>query len=115
MKNVGENLGLQLHLVGKKKRKKLAFGGDVEGHLGKDGHFYMLDFSRVLPPVRPNFLPPLPSSSLGVFGGGLGERQREMYHNSHLYLLFRQEFLKKYKAPLCSDGYSRFAECDPNR
>ena len=50
------------------------------------------DFSRIMPPVTPT----------GVPGG-------------HLYMLFRPEFVKKYKKPLCSDAYSRFVQNQPDR
>jgi len=33
---------------------KLYSAADVEGHLGVDGRFYLLDFSRTLPPVKPD-------------------------------------------------------------
>ena len=103
--------------MGKKKKKMLVFGGDVEGHLGKDNQFYMLDFSRVLPPVRPPFLPPLEEWGEEETEGGEEEdrRRKEMWQNSHLYLLFRSEFLKRYQLPLCSDGYSLFCVSDPLR
>ena len=93
----------------------LVFGGDVEGHLGKDNQFYMLDFSRVLPPVRPPFLPPLPFLGEEEEGEEEVQRRKKMWVNSHLYLLFRSEFLKRYQHPLCSDGYSLFVVSDPLR
>lgn len=31
---------------------------------------------------------------------------------SHLFNLFRPEFVKQYKKPLCSDGFSNFLEID---
>jgi len=40
----------QPHLV----RSKMLYGpGDIEGHLGRDGKFYLLDFSRLFPPEAP--------------------------------------------------------------
>ncbi|MDP2436342.1 MAG: hypothetical protein Q8P67_11400 [archaeon] len=64
------------------------FATDIEVHKGWDGRFYLVDFSRVLPPVTP----------------------RRTVPNSHLYELFRPEFIKKYPIPLCSDSYSRFVK-----
>jgi len=66
---------------------------DVEGHLGRDGHYYLLDFSRTMPPCPPD--PTLPSS--------------------HLFRLFRSEFVAKYPVPLCPDGFSGFLRADPDR
>lgn len=62
---------------------------DLEGHQGADKRFYLLDFSRVFPPVTP---------SRNVLGG-------------HLYQMFRAEFVLNWPLfPLCSDGFSRFVE-----
>jgi len=66
---------------------------DIEGHKGTDGNFYLLDFSRVMPPCPPE--PTIPAS--------------------HLFQLFRPEFVKKYEEPLCSDAFSGFVLADPNR
>ena len=33
--------------------KRLASALDLEGHKGHDGRYYMLDFSRAMPPVEP--------------------------------------------------------------
>eukprot|EP01127_Copromyxa_protea_P011133 TRINITY_DN2779_c1_g2_i1.p1 TRINITY_DN2779_c1_g2~~TRINITY_DN2779_c1_g2_i1.p1 ORF type:complete len:1346 (-),score=201.42 TRINITY_DN2779_c1_g2_i1:119-3904(-) len=59
---------------------------DLEGHKGYDGRFYLLDFSRVLPPETPN----------------------PLFKNSHLSRLLRPEFVKEYHKPLCSDAFSGF-------
>ena len=50
---------------------------DVEGHLGRDGKFYLLDFSRVMPPERPSGL-----------------------KMEHLYRLLRPEFVANYHTAL---------------
>ncbi len=66
---------------------------DLEGHLGTDGRFYLLDFSRVFPPVTP---------SKEVVGG-------------HLFQYFRGEFVFNFPLfPLCSDAYSRFVLGQPD-
>ena len=54
--------------------------------------FYLLDFSRTLPPVTPS----------------------PTFVNGHLYRLFRQEFVAKYPHRLCSDAYSGFIMHDPH-
>jgi hypothetical protein len=46
---------------------------DLEGHVGVDGKLYLLDFSRVMPPERPQGL-----------------------KMEHLFRLLRPEFVKNY-------------------
>ena len=86
-------LNLRPHLCGLNDTKELAAAADVEGHRGKGGEYYLLDFSRTLPPVKPD---------------------PHRYVNSHLYYLFRKEFVAGYsKSSLCSDAYSSFIINDP--
>jgi hypothetical protein len=55
--------------------------------VGFDGRFYLLDFSRVMPPQTP------------MRGVRMG----------HLHQLLRPEFVRQYKGgPLCSDSFSGF-------
>jgi tetratricopeptide (TPR) repeat protein len=60
---------------------------DLEGHLGHDSKLYAVDFARLFPPVP-------------VF-----QRNVELNKNSHMYLLFRPEFVKSLDFPLCCDVY----------
>lgn len=79
-------LNLKLHEAGK-DRVMMATAVDIEGHVGRDNRFYLLDFSRVFPPVTPN----------------------RTIEGSHLFQMFRPEFVKSFTLfPLCSDAYSRF-------
>jgi hypothetical protein len=81
MKRAGKLLFLKPHPVG--SSETTIYGpGDIEGHQGKDGRLYLLDFARVAPPQPP---------------AKKGEQ---------LYKLFRMEFLRSYAKPLCSDGFS---------
>ena len=65
---------------------------EKKGHKGKDGRYYLLDYSRTFPCVRPD----------GTPGG-------------HLFRLFRPEFVVNFKFfPLCSDAYSRFVSMQPD-
>lgn len=59
---------------------------DLEGHVGYDGRFYMLDFSRTMPPVH----------------SGLKDRP------DHLYQQFRPEFVRSHAFPLSPDACSMF-------
>jgi len=92
LKQVGDELGLKIHKVGKEPNIKLMHTPvDMEGHLGTDGRMYLLDFSRLFPPQRPD-----PSAA------------RYMY----LCRLLRPEFVKIYSqmfGPLSSDAYSSFS------
>lgn len=47
---LGDILHLKEHDV---NGTKLYGPGDIEGHLGKDGQFYLIDFARLLPPAAP--------------------------------------------------------------
>ena len=53
--------------------------------------FYLLDFSRTMPPVRPS----------------------KKFYNGHLHRLFRRELVVKYPKRLCSDAFSGFIIHDP--
>jgi len=58
----------------------------MEIHKGKDGRYYCLDTARLFPPLKPVVSKP----------------------GSHLYRLFRPEFVQTYSKPLSSDAYSSF-------
>jgi tetratricopeptide (TPR) repeat protein len=65
---------------------RLAAPLDIEGHLGTDGRFYVLDTHRAFPPVEPD------PNVKGAF----------------LYRLMRPEFVKSHRVPLCSDAFTRW-------
>uniref|UniRef100_A0A6B2KY78 Clu domain-containing protein n=1 Tax=Arcella intermedia TaxID=1963864 RepID=A0A6B2KY78_9EUKA len=78
-------IGKKLNLAGHKfLGQEIFVPFDLEGHLGKDGKEYLLDFSRLFPPV-----PLTPGCKFG-----------------NLYRLFRPEFVRNYPKPMCSDGYA---------
>eukprot|EP00026_Physarum_polycephalum_P000649 Phypoly_transcript_00650.p1 GENE.Phypoly_transcript_00650~~Phypoly_transcript_00650.p1 ORF type:complete len:1327 (+),score=210.69 Phypoly_transcript_00650:37-4017(+) len=60
---------------------------DLEGHLGADGRYYAVDFSRLMPAETP---------TTGVRG-------------SFLFRLLRPEFVHQYAHSLSSDAFSRLA------
>eukprot|EP01133_Synstelium_polycarpum_P016333 gene16333-19429_t len=94
MKALAQWLNLKPHIGGTREPPALVYSAtDIEGHIGTDGRFYLIDFSRTFPPSMPD-----PQ----VVGG-------------HLFQLFRPEFLKNHPKPLCSDAYSGFVKNDPNR
>lgn len=63
---------------------------DLEGHKGRDGRFYLLDFSRSLPPAF--------------------KEQRDDVQDSMwpYYNLMRSEFVKRWEKPLSADAFSNF-------
>ena len=85
LRSIGEKLNLKPHLVG--KEGVLFYTPiDLEGHLGTDGRYYLIDFSRLFPPQSLS-----PAHRMG-----------------HLYQLLRPEFVRMYFRPLCSDAFSSF-------
>jgi hypothetical protein len=52
MKQAGEKLNLKPH-KDRSGKVTLYSSTDLEGHLGKDGRRYLLDFSRSMPPEYP--------------------------------------------------------------
>ena len=90
LKKASEKLNLKPHMVeelGPRREKKLIYGPvDLEVHKGKDGRVYACDTARLFPPTLP---------LNGVPG-------------SHLYKLFRPEFVAENPTPLSSDSFSRF-------
>ena len=85
-------LNLKQHFCGKPPNTVLVPGPvDLECHLGSDGKYYIIDFSRLFPPDL---------LSKGV-------------HCCSLFRLLRPEFVKSYKIPLCSDSFSNFVKYYP--
>jgi len=89
MKLAASIIGLKEHRVGRvlDTSQTLAAPFDVEGHSGRDGRFYLIDFSRVMPPetIQPDV------------------------RGCALFRLLRPEFVFKYvketNIPLCPDAY----------
>ena len=51
MEQAGRSLNLKGHIVG----GAVIYGpGDIEGHLGLDGNYYVVDFGRTFPPEAPS-------------------------------------------------------------
>ncbi len=90
----GQQLNLKPHVCGMTpEASKLMYSCvDLEGHEGHDDRFYLLDFSRTMPPVTP----------------------ARVKTNSHLFEMFRAEFVAKYPRPLSPDAYSRFTATQPD-
>lgn len=79
-------LNIKPHMAGRGERVKVYSPADLEGHLGTDANFYLLDFSRVFPPEPPN----------------------KNIKGSHLFRLLRPELVRSNPVPLCSDAFSGF-------
>jgi len=95
MEELGKKLNLRGHVASPSKEgsKFIYMPADIEGHRGRDGRFYLIDFARIMPPATPE--PSLPSS--------------------FLFRLLRPEFVEKYPKPLSSDAFSKFDQWEPNR
>lgn len=92
LRELAESLNLKPHFARQRKDMTdvLVFtAADWEGHVADDGRFYLLDFSRTMPPVRP-----LPGSDKNAF----------------LFQHFRPQFVRNYPIPLCSDAFSLFVK-----
>eukprot|EP01114_Cavostelium_apophysatum_P005961 TRINITY_DN1714_c0_g1_i2.p1 TRINITY_DN1714_c0_g1~~TRINITY_DN1714_c0_g1_i2.p1 ORF type:complete len:511 (-),score=123.93 TRINITY_DN1714_c0_g1_i2:421-1953(-) len=84
MRRAANKLNIKPHRVGS---HVLYSPADLEGHLGKDGRYYLLDFSRTFPPEAPI----------------------RNCKNAHLSRLLRPEFVRNYPiTSLCSDAFSGF-------
>lgn len=94
MKRAAEILNLKPHECGLPgaTRQLLYSAADIEGHRGTDDHYYLLDFARTFPCLKPD------RTKIGC----------------HLTRLFRSEFVKSYHTPLCSDAFSRFTDASHN-
>lgn len=95
MEAVGHALNLKKHRSGE---VEIVGPSDIEGHLGTDGRYYVLDFARVFPPEAP--LRPLKKGDRSIY-----------------YRMLRPELVKRYefKGPLNSDAFSNFCTHDKER
>eukprot|EP01087_Luapelamoeba_hula_P012489 TRINITY_DN3487_c0_g1_i6.p1 TRINITY_DN3487_c0_g1~~TRINITY_DN3487_c0_g1_i6.p1 ORF type:complete len:703 (-),score=108.99 TRINITY_DN3487_c0_g1_i6:22-2130(-) len=87
MRLAAKKLNIKSHYCGMTPSgsNRLWSPADLEGH-AVDDRFYLLDFSRVMPPEYPK-----PGVKM-----------------AHLFRLLRPEFVRKYPVPLCSDAFSGF-------
>ena len=96
MQGLGERLNIRPHVAGATEKKTIECysAADVEGHMGHDKRYRIIDFSRSMPPVALT-KPRIPGSNL--------------------FRLFRPEFVLNYERSLCPDGYSGFVRHDPEK
>ena len=90
--------------------KRLSSALDLEGHKGHDGRYYLLDFSRAMPPVEP---------VAGIRGGYLFQLLRPEVCID-LFVSDRDinadgglQFVKAYHKPLSPDSYAKLFREDP--
>jgi hypothetical protein len=91
MRRAAQSINLKGHWVAD---KFLHAPGDIEGHHGRDGLFYVVDCARVYPPETP------PANL------------EEMETGSLLFKLLRPEFVRTLVTPLSSDSFSGFQRTD---
>jgi hypothetical protein len=99
--NAMRDAASQLHLAAHTVQGCTVYtGADVEGHLGHDGRFYVLDIARLFPPQSPRVCSHLPT----------------IRGQSIFFRLFRPEFLaflRRVGHPaLSSDAFSSFGRAD---
>lgn len=94
VRRLSRQLNLKQHQC---QKTVLSLAADVEGHLGTDGVFYLLDTARTFPCEAP-------SKAHAVKGG-------------HLFRLLRPDFVVNFwkKGPLSSDAWSGFGRGDPEQ
>jgi len=90
MKALAKKLNLKEHEV---RDKILCAPGDVEGHKGMDGNFYLVDAARLFPPEALYFTE---------------TKTKPTERGVHLYRFLRPELVKRNPVPLSSDSFSRF-------
>lgn len=93
MFSAGKKLNLKPHTFVPYKQPDQTFSivgpADVEGHVGEDGQFYMVDVARLMPAEAPHLaLHRVPRS--------------EFFH------VLRPELVKKFRVPLSSDAWTPF-------
>jgi ribosomal protein S17 len=97
MEELGKHLNLRKHLVGK-QRVEVVGPGDIEGHLGTDGRYYLLDYARLMPPETP-----LPDEEGNMDGRGV------------FFRMLRPELVRGFRVPLSSDTFTGWGMYDDNR
>lgn len=93
-----KKLGLAQHSSGTTLRNDIYGPGDMEGHVGKDGRYYLIDLARLLPPEAPD---------VGKTRKSTG---REPY-----YELLRLELIRSSKQPLSSDSFTGWSRGDDQK
>eukprot|EP00727_Mastigamoeba_balamuthi_P014552 m51a1_g9721 hypothetical protein (2366) ;mRNA; r:1452232-1471747 len=145
MEEAAKFLNLKPHVVGRSASEVIAGPCDIEGHLGKDGKYYVVDTARVFPPesVSKYFtaieIPELRDDFSSVADAVRENRISEGAYNAvaaalvghsvfgtavlvptghvgkHLYYLLRAELVKAYQFPLSSDAFTAFGRHDAER
>jgi Clustered mitochondria/Zinc finger, ZZ type/Translation initiation factor eIF3 subunit 135 len=100
MRILGQKLLLKPHIVGQTSKQLIYGPADIEGHLGHDGRYYVLDTSRLFPPEA--MLPrdhPYADCTQRQRGGVLAK-------------LLRPQLLKSFGQALSSDAFTGFGRHD---
>lgn len=142
MERAAQHLNLQSHFAGNLLNQQYLHScGDMEGHVGRDGKLYLLDFGRVMPPEAPPdkncdlrriFIHPK-RKWMGDTELQYLRRACEPYiqidvdHQGHcfvltplsdqrgvLFKLLRPEFVKNSPTPLSPDACTNWGNSDPN-
>jgi tetratricopeptide (TPR) repeat protein len=115
MRRVARQLHLKGHVVGRRplpagdassatspaSTRMLHGPGDIEGHLGRDGQYWVLDFARVFPPEAPDAMQFQDDPAAPV------DRSRRIFSD-----LLRPELVRRHPVALSSDAFSNFQAAD---
>jgi hypothetical protein len=86
---------------------------DMEGHLGQDGRFYLVDFARLFPPDPSYVVHRSDTRLLASYSHAICAVAYVMYCSTRGTFLFRRlraEIVKRNPVPLCSDALSAWAK-----
>jgi hypothetical protein len=100
--------GEYVYNYSKEERTMLHASCDVEGHLGRDNRFYVVDTARVMPPAPPRDRYRCVSIYNCVRSTDCLTSERFRKSNTILYRLLRPELVKANPVPLCADSFSGF-------
>ena len=113
MKQALKKLNLRGHRVWDRRRQyyKLLYGpGDMEGHRGEDGRYYLIDCARLFPAAPP---PPGYDNTISLLSIAAWLMCCSDGH-SHLYRLLRPELVSRNPESLVSDVFSGWCWDPPN-
>ena len=86
MKSAAKALNLKGHWI-RNSGIKIYGPGDIEGHLGYDGKFYVVDLARVFPPEAP-------------------DKNENKDKRAVFYRVLRPELVRTHPKPLSSDAFT---------
>ncbi|PRP80494.1 hypothetical protein PROFUN_11716 [Planoprotostelium fungivorum] len=93
MQTAANRIHISGHVTGLKEKKEIYGPGDIEGHLGTDEKYYVVDFGRVMPPEDP-------------------AQTHHKNSKSVFYSLLRSQLVSSHPEALCSDAFTKWNSDD---